>query len=65
MHFKAAAGGDGYVEVDANPNPLREVLGAPYPRVDAGSVKLSDRPGLGVAPDMDVASEFLKRHDYR
>jgi L-alanine-DL-glutamate epimerase-like enolase superfamily enzyme len=65
MHLKAAVGGDGYVEVDSNPNPLREVLGAPYPRVDSGSVKLSDRSGLGVAPDMDAASEFLKRHDYR
>jgi L-alanine-DL-glutamate epimerase-like enolase superfamily enzyme len=65
MHLKAAVGGEGYVEVDSNPNPLREVLGAPYPRVDAGCVKLSDRPGLGVAPDMDAASGFLKRHDYR
>lgn len=65
MHLKAAAGGDGYVEVDSNPNPLREVLGAPYPKVDAGSVRLSERPGLGVEPDMDAAAAFLKSHDYR
>jgi L-alanine-DL-glutamate epimerase-like enolase superfamily enzyme len=65
MHLKAAVGGAGYVEVDSNPNPLRAVLGAPYPLVNEGTVKLSDRPGLGVAPDMDAASEFVKPHDYR
>lgn len=65
MHLKAAVGGDGYVEVDSNPNPLRELLGAPYPRVDNGTVTLSDRPGLGVAPDMDAACKLRKNHHYR
>ena len=40
----------GYAEVDANPNPLREDV---FPLVvDDGWVTLSDRPGLGVEPDL-------------
>jgi L-alanine-DL-glutamate epimerase-like enolase superfamily enzyme len=65
MHLKAAVGGAGYVEVDSNPNPLRELLATPYPAVDNGNVTLSNRPGLGVAPDMDNARTFLTKHHYR
>ena len=43
MHLLAALGGDGYAEVDANPNPLREEV---FPlRVDEGVATLSDVPG--------------------
>jgi L-alanine-DL-glutamate epimerase-like enolase superfamily enzyme len=65
MHLKAAVGGAGYVEVDSNPNPLRELLATPYPAVDDGAITLSDQPGLGVTPDMDVARNFLTKHHYR
>lgn len=65
MHLKAAVGGPGYVEVDSNPNPLRELLATPYPAVDNGAITLSDQPGLGVAPDMDAIRGFLTRHHYR
>jgi L-alanine-DL-glutamate epimerase-like enolase superfamily enzyme len=64
MHLKAAVGGAGYVEVDSNPNPLRELLATPYPAVNEGAVILSDHPGLGVAPDMDALRGFLTRHHY-
>ncbi|WP_096663700.1 mandelate racemase/muconate lactonizing enzyme family protein [Polaromonas sp. AET17H-212] len=64
MHLKAAVGGAGYVEVDSNPNPLRELLATPYPAVNEGAVILSDHPGLGVAPDMDAVRGFLTRHHY-
>lgn len=64
MHLKAAVGGAGYVEVDSNPNPLRELLATPYPAVNEGAVILSDHPGLGVAPDMDALRGFLTRHYY-
>lgn len=64
MHLKAAVGGTGYVEVDSNPNPLRELLATPYPAVNEGAVILSDHPGLGVAPDMDAVRGFLTRHHY-
>jgi len=57
MHALAAAGGsDGYAEVDANPNPLREEV---YPFViDDGSVTLPDTPGLGVEPDLGRLARF-------
>jgi len=64
MHLKAAVGGPGYVEVDSNPNPLRELLATPCPVVNEGAVILSDHPGLGVAPDMDAVRGFLTRHHY-
>ncbi len=64
MHLKAAVGGPGYVEVDSNPNPLRELLATPCPAVNEGAVILSDHPGLGVAPDMDAVRGFLTRHHY-
>lgn len=64
MQLKAAVGGDGYVEVDSNPNPLREWLCSPTPQVHEGGVTLSDLPGLGVEPDLDLAREFSRRHQY-
>ena len=54
-HLLAAAGGDGLLEVDSNPNPLREGLAQPFPRLVEGSLFLSDAPGLGVAPDDAVS----------
>jgi L-alanine-DL-glutamate epimerase-like enolase superfamily enzyme len=59
MHLLAAVGGDGLVEVDANDNPLRELLAGPHPVVRDGAVELSDRAGLGVAPDLEAAKAFL------
>ena len=62
MHLKGAIGGPGYVEVDANLNPLRELLAMPHPQVREGFVTLSDAPGLGVEPDLEAARRFLVRH---
>jgi L-alanine-DL-glutamate epimerase-like enolase superfamily enzyme len=64
MHLKAAIGGPGYVEVDSNPNPLRDLLARPHPAVVEGRVSLSDEPGLGVAPDMEAVRGFLVKHCY-
>ena len=64
MHLKAAVGGEGYVEVDANPNPLRELLATPYPAINNGAITLSDQPGLGVTPDVDALRGFLRKHAY-
>lgn len=61
MHLKAAAGGPGYVEVDANPNPLRDLLAQPGLRVEDGYVRLGQAPGLGVTPDLEAAREFAVR----
>lgn len=58
MHLKAAVGGEGYVEVDANDNPLRELLGKPFPVVSEGKVTLGSGPGLGVIPDLGQLQPF-------
>jgi D-galactarolactone cycloisomerase len=48
-HILAAVGGNGWLEVDSNPNPLRESL---YdPTVENGSVNLADHAGLGITID--------------
>lgn len=59
MHLKTAIGGPGHVEVDANPNALRELLAVPNFTVREGSVQLSEAPGLGVVPDLEACREFL------
>ena len=49
----AAAGGDGLLEVDANPNALRSGLAPMLDHVVDGRVSLGEGPGLGV--DVDLA----------
>lgn len=56
-HLLAAAGGDGLLEVDANPNPLRTDLCGPLSRVVEGCTTLDSAPGLGI----DLDSELLLR----
>ncbi len=52
-HLLAAAGGNGLLEADANPNPLRErMLQAPPPIKD-GRMVLTDAPGIGSEPDLE------------
>jgi L-alanine-DL-glutamate epimerase-like enolase superfamily enzyme len=50
-HLLAAVGGDGWLEVDANPNPLRDELSGPIARPTGGTCMLTDAPGLGDVPD--------------
>jgi hypothetical protein len=40
------------LEVDANPNPLRTATCGPLASVIDGATVLSNRPGLGVEPDL-------------
>jgi D-galactarolactone cycloisomerase len=51
-HALAAVGGGGMLEVDANPNPLRSATCGPLASVIDGATVLSNRPGLGVEPDL-------------
>ncbi len=45
-HLLAAVGGDGALEIDCNPNPLREEI---YnPAVEDGTIDLGAEPGLGI-----------------
>ena len=50
LHLRAALGPQGFAEVDANPNPLREQV-FPLAPLD-GWVTLGDAPGMGVEPDL-------------
>jgi L-alanine-DL-glutamate epimerase-like enolase superfamily enzyme len=61
-HLLAAAGGDGILEVDANPNALRELTCGPLSHPTNGSISLTDAPGLGAEPDIDVLREFRRGH---
>ncbi|MCI6941339.1 mandelate racemase/muconate lactonizing enzyme family protein [Desulfovibrio piger] len=58
-HLLAAVGGDGLLEVDCNPNPLRELLARPFPAVREGRITLSDAAGLGVEPDLDAVENLV------
>jgi L-alanine-DL-glutamate epimerase-like enolase superfamily enzyme len=52
------------VEVDSNPNPLRDLFADPLLHPTEGVVTLPDSAGLGIEPDLAAAREFLVRHDY-
>lgn len=57
-HLLAAAGGDGMLELDANPNPLRTLTCGPVASVRDGSIVLDEAPGLGAAPDAQALRCF-------
>lgn len=61
-HLLAAAGGDGILEIDANPNPLRSLLCGPLEVVTDGRATLGDAPGLGAEPDLAMLEPFAVRH---
>lgn len=61
-HLLAAAGGDGILEIDANPNPLRSLLCGPLESVSEGRATLTGEPGLGAAPDLELLAPFAVRH---
>ncbi len=61
-HLLAAVGGDGILEIDANPNPLRALTCGPLARIDAGRATLSDAPGLGLQPDMNALRPYALSH---
>ena len=60
-HLLAAVGGEGMLEVDSNPNPLREGLAAPFPAHTDGRMVLPEGPGLGVEPAPEVLVDFRAR----
>jgi L-alanine-DL-glutamate epimerase-like enolase superfamily enzyme len=51
-HVLAAAGGDGMLEIDANPNPLRTRLAPAMNAIADGHCGLGDEPGIGFTPDL-------------
>lgn len=59
MQLRAAMGNGGYVEVDSNPNPLRDRFAGALLRLNEGQALLPDAPGIGVEPDLALVREFL------
>ncbi|HEY1728784.1 MAG TPA: mandelate racemase/muconate lactonizing enzyme family protein [Candidatus Baltobacteraceae bacterium] len=57
-HFLAAVGGDGRLEIDANPNPLRTIFSGPLDTIVDGTAVLDDRPGLSLEPDFDALAHY-------
>lgn len=51
-HLLAGIGGDGWLEVDANDNLLRDLFCGPVASVTDGTIVLSEEPGLGFTPDL-------------
>lgn len=56
-HLLAGVGGDGWLEIDINDNPLRDLFcGAAI--VADGSIALGEEPGLGFTPDLSVIANY-------
>jgi L-alanine-DL-glutamate epimerase-like enolase superfamily enzyme len=56
-HLLSAVGGPGLLEVDVNPNPLRDEFGATDP-IAGGRYRLGEAPGLGI----DGIPESIERY---
>ena len=61
-HLLAAIGGDGLLEIDANPNPLRSELCGPLGEIRNGRAMLADAPGLGIEPNLAMLERYLAPH---
>ncbi len=57
-HFLAAVGGDGRLEIDANPNPLRTIFPGPLDTIVDGTAILDERPGLSLEPDFEALAPY-------
>jgi D-galactarolactone cycloisomerase len=59
-HLLAAVGGDGCLEVDVNPNPLRDDL---FPlKVEQGCTTIAEDIGIGICPDIltEISTRFSR-----
>ena len=57
-HALAAVGGDGILEVDINPNPLRTELVGHMLTTTPGMACLGSLPGLGYEPDLTHLTDY-------
>ncbi|SHG46703.1 mandelate racemase/muconate lactonizing enzyme family protein [Bradyrhizobium erythrophlei] len=57
-HLLAGIGGDGWLEVDANDNPLRDLFCGPVARVKGGMISLGEGPGLDLLPDLSTIVNY-------
>ncbi|MDO8298992.1 mandelate racemase/muconate lactonizing enzyme family protein [Lacisediminimonas sp.] len=63
-HLLAAAGGDGMLEVDSNPNPLREMLWPTLAGLRDGRISLGEEAGIGAPPELGALEEFAVPFGY-
>lgn len=59
-HLLAAIGGDGYLEVDCNPNPLRDKL-VNLPAVKDSAWSLDESVGIGVVPNPECLNTYQQK----
>lgn len=57
-HLLAGVGGDGWLEVDANNNALRDLFCGAIANVRDGTVELGEDPGLGIVPDLSSIERY-------
>ncbi|NPU13394.1 mandelate racemase/muconate lactonizing enzyme family protein [Bradyrhizobium sp. 83012] len=57
-HLLAGIGGGGWLEVDANDNPLRDRFCGPVARITDGTVALGEEPGIGLVPDLASIAQY-------
>jgi D-galactarolactone cycloisomerase len=57
-HLLAGAGGGGWLEVDANDNPLRDDFCGSVADIRDGEIALSEKPGLGIEPDLTGMASY-------
>lgn len=61
-HLLAAVGGNGMLEIDANPNPLRTLTCGPLEKIVDGRATLGEAPGLGLQPDIEALRRYAIAH---
>ena len=57
-HALAAVGGFGLLELDCNPNPLRTSIVKDFFDTSLNTMKLGNKPGIGVVPDLNKISKY-------
>lgn len=57
-HLLAAAGGNGWLEIDSNENALRDLIASPLATLRSGRIRLSNAPGLGIEPDPALIDRY-------
>ncbi|GEN22934.1 mandelate racemase [Halomonas cupida] len=58
-HLLAAVGGEGALEIDSNPNPLRTELSLPLNKLEDGKVVLGNEPGTGPLSGLAVIQRYM------
>lgn len=62
LHLLAAVGGGGALEIDSNPNILREAVLGQLGPVRDGGLAVPETPGLGVVPPLSALEPYRVRH---